>query len=100
MGRFEITSRKPSTFEVAINRVVSQTLALYREAVDYYLNVSSSHLRALSSHRDTRAAFQALIEEGAAFFTNDASPTGCRTVLKSGPERTWGNFMLPRPERR
>ena len=27
MGRFEINSRKPSTFEVAENRVVSQTLA-------------------------------------------------------------------------
>jgi hypothetical protein len=27
-GRFEINSRKPSTFEVAVNRVVSQTLAL------------------------------------------------------------------------
>ena len=27
-ARFEINSRKPSTFEVAVNRVVSQTLAL------------------------------------------------------------------------
>jgi hypothetical protein len=27
MGRFEINSRKLSTFEVAVNRVVSQTLA-------------------------------------------------------------------------
>jgi hypothetical protein len=27
MGRFEINSRKPATFEVAVNRVVSQTLA-------------------------------------------------------------------------
>jgi hypothetical protein len=27
MGRFEIASRKPSTFEVAVNRVASQTLA-------------------------------------------------------------------------
>jgi hypothetical protein len=26
MGRFEINSRKPSIFEVAINRVVNQTL--------------------------------------------------------------------------
>jgi AcrR family transcriptional regulator len=54
---------------------------LYREAVDYYLNVSSSHLRGFSSHRDTRAAFEALIEEGAAFFTNDASPAGCMISL-------------------
>jgi hypothetical protein len=28
MGRFEINSRKPLTFEVAVNRVVSQTLAV------------------------------------------------------------------------
>ena len=28
MGRFEINSRKPSPFEVAINRVVSQTLSV------------------------------------------------------------------------
>jgi AcrR family transcriptional regulator len=54
---------------------------LYREAVDYYLNVSSNYLRGFSSHRDTRAAFQALIEEGAAFFTNDASPAGCMISL-------------------
>jgi hypothetical protein len=27
MGQFEISSRKPSTFEVAVTRVVSQTLA-------------------------------------------------------------------------
>src|SRR6266436_9921104 len=54
---------------------------LYREAVDYYLNVSSSHLRGLSSHRNTRATFEALIEEGAAFFTNDASPAGCMISL-------------------
>jgi hypothetical protein len=51
---------------------------LYREAVDYYLKVSSSYLRGFSNHRDTRAAFEALIEEGAAFFTNDASPAGWR----------------------
>src|SRR5260370_32911564 len=54
---------------------------LYRDAVDYYLNVSTSHLRGFSSHRDTRAAFEALIEEGAAFFTNDASPAGCMISL-------------------
>jgi len=28
MGRFEINSRKPSTFEVAVNHVVSQTLGV------------------------------------------------------------------------
>jgi AcrR family transcriptional regulator len=54
---------------------------LYREAVDYYFNLSSRHLRGFSSHRDTRAAFQALIEEAAAFFTNDASPAGCMISL-------------------
>jgi AcrR family transcriptional regulator len=55
---------------------------LYREAVDYYLNVSSSFVpRALSSHRDTRAAFEALIEETATFFTNDACPAGCMISL-------------------
>src|SRR5580692_4821744 len=50
---------------------------LYRKAADYYLNMSTSYLRGFSSHRDTRAAFKALIEEAAAFFTNDASPAGC-----------------------
>jgi AcrR family transcriptional regulator len=58
---------------------------LYREAADYYLNRSTSYLRNFSSHRDTRAAFAALIEEAAAFFTNDASPdvhlTSCRVLL-------------------
>ena len=55
---------------------------LYREAVDYYLNVSSSFFpRTLSSHQDTRAAFEAVIEETAAFFTNDASPAGCMISL-------------------
>ncbi len=55
---------------------------LYREAVDYYLNVSSSFFpRTLSSHRDTRAAFEAVIEETAAFFTNDESPAGCMISL-------------------
>ena len=54
---------------------------LYREALNYYLKVSSSYLRGFSSHRDTRAAFEALIEEAAAFFTNDASPAGCMISL-------------------
>jgi AcrR family transcriptional regulator len=55
---------------------------LYREAVDYYLNVSLSYVpRVLSSPRDTRAAFGALIEGAAAFFTNDASPAGCMISL-------------------
>jgi AcrR family transcriptional regulator len=55
---------------------------LYREAGDYYLNVASSYvLRVLSSHRDTRAAFAAFIEEAAAFFTNDATPAGCMISL-------------------
>src|SRR6266851_8239714 len=38
---------------------------LYREAVDYYLKLSTNYLRGFSSHRDTRAAFEALIEEAA-----------------------------------
>src|ERR1700756_1005142 len=55
---------------------------LYREAVDYYLSVSLSSLsRVLSIHRDTRAAFEAFIEETAAFFTNGASPAGCMISL-------------------
>src|SRR5580704_9787067 len=54
---------------------------LYREAADYYLDLSTSYLRGFSSHRDTRAAFEALIEEAAAFFTNDASPAGCMISL-------------------
>src|ERR1700746_337559 len=36
---------------------------LYREAVDYYLSVSTSYLRGFSSHRSTRAAFRRLLEE-------------------------------------
>jgi AcrR family transcriptional regulator len=54
---------------------------LYREAADHYLNMSTGYLRGFSSHRDTRAAFEALIEEAAAFFTNDASPAGCMISL-------------------
>jgi AcrR family transcriptional regulator len=54
---------------------------LYREAVDYYLKVSTSYLRGFSSHRETRAAFEALIEEAAAFFTNEGSPAGCMISL-------------------
>jgi AcrR family transcriptional regulator len=55
---------------------------LYREAVDYYLSVSLSSLsRVLSIHRDTRAAFEAFIEETGAFFTNGASPAGCMISL-------------------
>jgi len=54
---------------------------LYREAADYYLNISTSYLRGFSTHPDTRAAFEALIEEAAAFFTNDASPAGCMISL-------------------
>src|SRR5258708_13272452 len=54
---------------------------LYREAADYYLNMSTSYLRGFSSHRDARAAFEALIEEAAAFFTNDASHAGCMISL-------------------
>jgi AcrR family transcriptional regulator len=55
---------------------------LYREAVDYYLSVSlSSVSRVLSIHRDTCAAFEAFIEETAAFFTNGASPAGCMISL-------------------
>ena len=54
---------------------------LYREAVDYDLKLSTSSLRGFSSHRDTRAAFEALIEEAAAFFTNDGSPAGCMISL-------------------
>jgi AcrR family transcriptional regulator len=54
---------------------------LYREALDYYLQLSTSSLRGFSSHRDTRAAFEALIKEAAAFFTNDAFPAGCMISL-------------------
>ncbi len=54
---------------------------LYREAVDHYFSLSLSHLPGFSSHRETRAAFEALIEEAAAFFTNDASPAGCMISL-------------------
>ncbi len=43
--------------------------------------MSTSYLRGFSSHRDARAAFEALIEEAAAFFTNDASPAGCMISL-------------------
>jgi len=34
VGRFEFNSRKPSTFEVNVNRVVSQTLAVEQSAKD------------------------------------------------------------------
>src|ERR1700757_5172161 len=55
---------------------------LYREAVDYYLSVSLSEVsHVLSSHRDTRAAFEVFIEETAALFTNGASPSGCMISL-------------------
>ena len=55
---------------------------MYREAVDYYLNVCLGYFpRALSTHRDARAAFEALIEESAAFLTSDASPAGCMISL-------------------
>ena len=55
---------------------------LYREAVDYYVNVCLGYFpRALSTHRDARAAFEALIEESAAFLTSDASPAGCMISL-------------------
>ena len=54
---------------------------LYREALNYYFNLSSKHLRGFGSHRDTRDAFEALIEDAAAFFTNDASPAGCMISL-------------------
>jgi AcrR family transcriptional regulator len=55
---------------------------MYREAVDYYLNVCLGFFpRALSTHRDTRAAFEALIEESAAFLASDASPAGCMISL-------------------
>src|SRR6266404_4309258 len=50
---------------------------MYREAVDYYLNVCLAFFpSALSTQRDTRAAFETLIEESAAFLTSDASPVG------------------------
>jgi len=55
---------------------------LYREAVDYYLNVCFVFFpRALSTHRDARASFEALMEESAAFLANDASPAGCMISL-------------------
>jgi len=54
---------------------------LYREAADHYLKMSTSYLRGFATHPDTRAAFEALIEEAAAFFTNDASPAGCMLSL-------------------
>jgi AcrR family transcriptional regulator len=55
---------------------------LYREAVDYYMKAYLGFLpRILSTHQDTRAAFQALIEEGAAFLASDTSPAGCMISL-------------------
>jgi len=55
---------------------------LYREAVDYYVNVCLGFFpRALSTHRDARVAFEALIEESAAFLTREASPAGCMISL-------------------
>jgi hypothetical protein len=35
----------------------------------------------LSDHRDARAAFEALLEEGAALLADDASPAGCMISL-------------------
>jgi AcrR family transcriptional regulator len=54
---------------------------LYREAADYYLQMSTTYLRGFSTHRETRTAFEALIKEAAAFFTNDAFPAGCMLSL-------------------
>jgi AcrR family transcriptional regulator len=55
---------------------------LYREAVDYYLKAHLGFFhRILSTHPDTRAAFQALTEESAAFLTSAASPSGCMISL-------------------
>jgi AcrR family transcriptional regulator len=55
---------------------------LYREAVEHYVNVRLSYFpRVLSAHRDTRAAFESLLEEGAALLADDASPAGCMISL-------------------
>ncbi len=55
---------------------------LYREAVDYYVSVRLNYLpRVLSAHRNTRAAFEALLEEGAALLADDAWPAGCMISL-------------------
>jgi AcrR family transcriptional regulator len=54
---------------------------LYREAADYYFNMSTSCLRGFATHPDARAAFEALIEEAAAFFTNNTFPAGCMISL-------------------
>jgi AcrR family transcriptional regulator len=55
---------------------------LYREAVDYYVKVYLGFFpRILSTHVDTRGAFEALIEESAAFLASDASPAGCMISL-------------------
>jgi AcrR family transcriptional regulator len=74
-------SARWSSNTVTVARPSSSKEQLYREAVDYYLKLSSNYLRGFSSHRDTRAAFEALIEETAAFFTNGASPAGCMISL-------------------
>jgi AcrR family transcriptional regulator len=55
---------------------------LYREAVDYYLKAYLGFFpRILSTCPDTRAAFQALLEESAAFLASDATPAGCMISL-------------------
>lgn len=55
---------------------------LYREAVDYYMKAYLGFFpRILSTYPDTRAAFQALIEEAAAFLASDRSPAGCMISL-------------------
>jgi AcrR family transcriptional regulator len=55
---------------------------LYRETVDYYIKAYLGFFpRILSTHQDTRAAFEALIEQGATFLAGGASPAGCMISL-------------------
>ena len=55
---------------------------LYRAAVDYYMEAHLGFFpRILSTQRDIRVAFEAMLEEGAAFLASDKQPAGCMISL-------------------
>lgn len=55
---------------------------LYQEAVNHYMEAQLGFFpRILSAQGGIRAAFEAMLEEGAAFLANNTSPAGCMISL-------------------
>jgi hypothetical protein len=102
MGRFEINSRKPSTFEVAVIRVVSQTLAFYFawtfSRMALFTETPNSELDVIDGGFRTKPAlglqglgYLSVAQRG---WKLEHAPIPCLDSVFESPSFFWGRMML------